>query len=238
VRTVTEPPGAGPPPEPTGPEARLPGVKGTVQIVEPTAAERTVARRAAESRATVPDLELSVEVDMGACLGLEAPQTAILVRAAALALREHPRANAAYRDGRFELYSRVNVGVTMVQDEMLVTATVFDADRKVLAELAAEIDELERRAPELTSPERSGATFTLTDLGRYGVSRASAIISAPQAAALAAGEIRHVPLVRDATVVPGDVMTLTLACDHRILYGAEAAGFLAHVRELLEQATL
>jgi pyruvate dehydrogenase E2 component (dihydrolipoamide acetyltransferase) len=186
----------------------------------------------------VPDLELSVEVDMGACEGLEAPPTAILVRASALALREHPRANAAYRDGHFELYSRVNVGVTMMHDDVLLTATVFDADGKGLPELAAEIDELQRRASELTSAERSGATFTLADLGRYGVSRATAIISPPQAAVLAAGEIRHAPVVRDAAVVPGEVMTLTLSCDHRILWGAEAAGFLAHIRELLEHGGL
>lgn len=219
-------------------EPPSPGVKGEVQIVEPTQAERAVARRSAETRATVPDLELSVEVDMGACIGLPAPSVAILVRATALALSEHPRANAAYRDGRFELYSRVNVGVTMPQLEGLASATVFDADRKGLSELASEIDELQRRAAELTSPERSGATFTLIDLGRYGVSRASPIVSPPQAAALAAGEIRHAPVVRDAAVVPGEVMTLTLACDHRILYGAEAAGFLAHVRELLERGAL
>jgi pyruvate dehydrogenase E2 component (dihydrolipoamide acetyltransferase) len=216
-------------------EPPAPGVKGEVQIVEPTQAERTVARRAAEARATVPDLEFSVEVDMGACVGLEAPSTAILVRAAALALREHPRANAAYRDGRFELYSRVNVGVVMPELSGILSATVVDADRRPLEELASEIDELRRRGAELTSAERSGATFTLIDLGRYGVSRASPIISAPQAAALAAGEIRHAPVVRDASVVPGEVMTLTLACDHRILYGAEAAGFLARIRELLER---
>jgi pyruvate dehydrogenase E2 component (dihydrolipoamide acetyltransferase) len=213
-------------------------VKGEVEIVEPTQAEHAVARRSAEARATVPDLELSIEVDMGASIGLPAPSTAILVRATALALREHPRANGAYRDGHFELYSRVNVGVTMPLLDGQVAATVFDADLKPLDELASEIDELQGRATELTSPERSGATFTLTDLGRYGVSRASPMISAPQAAALAAGEIRHVPVVRDAAVVPGEVMTLTLACDHRILYGAEAAGFLAHIRELLERGAL
>jgi pyruvate dehydrogenase E2 component (dihydrolipoamide acetyltransferase) len=215
-----------------------PGVKGAVRILEPTPGERTVARRSAEARATIPDLELSVEVDMAAAIGLAAPSTAALVRAAALALREHPRANAAYRDGHFELYSRVNVGVTMPQVDGQVAATVFDADRKGLSELASEIDELQRRASELTSPERSGATFTLIDLGRYGVSEASPVIFGPQAAALAAGEIRHVPVVRDAVVVPGEVMTVTLACDHRILYGAEAAGFLAHVRELLERGEL
>jgi pyruvate dehydrogenase E2 component (dihydrolipoamide acetyltransferase) len=219
-------------------EPPSPGVKGTVHIVEPSPAQRSVARRSAEARATIPDLELSVEVDMGACIGLEAPSTAILIRAAALALREHPRANAAYRDGHFELYSRVNVAVTMPQLDGQVAATVFDADHKGLPELALEVDDLQRRAPELTSAERSGATFTLLDLGRYGVSRTSPIISAPQAAALAAGEIRHAPVVRDAAVVPGELTTLTLACDHRILYGAEAAGFLAHIRELLERGEL
>jgi pyruvate dehydrogenase E2 component (dihydrolipoamide acetyltransferase) len=219
-------------------EPSSPGVKGSVQVVEPSQAERTVARRSAEARATVPDLELSVEVDMGACIGLAAPSTAIIVRAAALALPEHPRANAAYRDGRFEIYSRINIGVTLPQVEGQVTATVFDADRKHLAELASEIDELQRRAAELTSPERSGATFTIVDLGTYGVSRTSPIIFPPQAAALSAGEIRQAAVVREACVVPGEVMTLTLACDHRILYGAAAAGFLAHIREVLEGGAL
>ncbi len=220
------------------PEPPAPGIKGTVQIVEPSPAERAIARRAAEARATVPDLELSVEVDMGACLGLRAPPTAILVRAAALALSEHPRANAAYRDGHFELFSRVNVGLTMAHEDALLTVTLFDADRKELPELAAEVEEIARRAPELTSAERSGATFTLTDLGRYGVSRLTPIITPPQAAALAAGEIRRAPVVRDAAVMPGEVMTLALACDSRILYGAEAAGFLANVRDLLEGASV
>ncbi|HEY2437917.1 MAG TPA: 2-oxo acid dehydrogenase subunit E2 [Solirubrobacteraceae bacterium] len=222
----------------SAPEPPAPGIRGTVQIVEPSPAERTIARRAAEARATVPDLELAVEVDMGACLGLQAAPTAILVRAAALALSEHPRANAAYRDGHFELYSRVNVGLTIEHEDMLVTGTLFDADRKGLPELSAEVDELQLRASQLTSAERSGATFTLTDLGRYGVSRATPIISPPQAAALAAAEIRRAPIVRDAAVVPGEVMTLTLACDSRILYGAEAAGFLSHIRDLLETAAL
>jgi pyruvate dehydrogenase E2 component (dihydrolipoamide acetyltransferase) len=130
------------------------------------------------------------------------------------------------------------VGLTIAHDDMLLSATLFDADRKELPELAAEVDELRRRASELTSAERSGATFALTDLGPYGVSRATPIITPPQAAALAAAEIRRAPVVRDAAVVPGEVMTLTLACDSRILYGAEAAGFLAHVRDLLESAAL
>lgn len=214
-----------------------PGVKGTAQIVEPTKAEQAIARRAAETRATVPDLDLGVEVDMDACVRLaDFSTTAMLIKASALALREHPRANAAYRDGHYELYSRVNIGLVIAEGHELVTATVFDADAKSLAELTNEARELERRARELTPPERSGATFTLATLGARGISRATPLISSPQAAALAAGEVRHAAVVRDGSIVPGHVMTLELACDHRILFGADAAHFLARIRQLLERA--
>lgn len=209
-----------------------PGVRGTVEIAQPTKAEQAIARRAAETRATVPDLELAVEVDMDACLRLaDASTTAALIKASAQALREFPRANAAYRDGHFELYSRVNAGLIIAQGSELLTATVFDADVKSLGELSAEVDELERRARELTSPERTGATFTLAALG---VTRATPLIWGPQAAALGAGEVKQAALVRDGSIVAAQVMTLALACDHRILYGAYAAKFLARIRQLLE----
>ena len=209
------------------------GVKGTVEVVEPSRAEQAVARRSAEARATVPDLELAVEVDASACAALAGESiTPAVVRACALALREHPRANGAYRDGRFELYSRINIGVVLATDEELVTATVFDADTKGLAELTPEIAALEARAGELTPPERSGTTFTVWR--PEGVTSASPIISPPHAAALCAGEVREAALARDGAIVPGHVMTLTLACDHRILYGARATRFLGRVRELLE----
>jgi pyruvate dehydrogenase E2 component (dihydrolipoamide acetyltransferase) len=212
------------------------GIKGAVEIIEPTRSERAIARRAAESRATIPDISLSAEVDMTAALALiperSSSITALLVRAAALALRDHPRANAAYRDGRFELYSRINAGVVLPSSE---AATVLDADQKPLEQLAAEIDDLERRAAELTSPELSGATFTIA---QYLVTRAEAIITPPHAVALAAGEVREVPLVREGEVAAGAALTLSLACDARIVYGELAAGFLARIRELLESAEL
>ena len=215
------------------------GVKGTVDIVEPTKAEQAIARRAAETRATVPDLELAVEVDMDACMRLGGVSTtAALVKASALALQQHPRANAAYRDGHYELYSRVNVGLVIARGHELVTATVFDADRKSVDELTDEVQDLKRRSRELTPPERSGATFTLADPGAYGMSRATPLVSSPQAAALAAGEVRQAAVVRDGSIVPGHVMTLVLASDHRIFYGADAAQFLARIRQLLERADL
>jgi pyruvate dehydrogenase E2 component (dihydrolipoamide acetyltransferase) len=210
------------------------GVKGTVQIVEPSAAEGAIARRSAETRATVPDLELSAEVGADA-LRLDGDSVlATVVRASALALRDHPRANAAYRDGHFELYSRVNVGVVLPTEDQLITPTVFDADHKQIPELADEIASLQARAHELTSPERSGATFTVWSAD--AVTTASPIISPPNAAALCAGEVREAARVRDGSIVPGHVMALTLACDHRILYGAHATRFLAEIRAQLERA--
>ncbi len=216
-----------------------PGVKGTVEIVEPTKAEQAIARRAAEARATVPDLELAVEVRMDAWMQRsEFPVDGALVKASALALREHPRANSSYRDGRFELYSRVNVGLVIPRDSELLTATVFDADLKPLDELGAELQDLKRRLDELTPPERSGATFMLSTSGAHAVTRLAPLVWGPPAAALAAGELREAALVRDGAIVSGHVMTLALACDHRILYGEPAAAFLARVRQLLERAEL
>ena len=213
--------------------------KGDVRVEELSAAQRTIARRAAEARATVPDLELRADVEMTRSLELEGSVTAMLVRACALALKDVPKANAAYRDGRFEFYSRVNVGVVVATDDAYVVPTVFDADQKSLAALTGEIDELAERARsgQLSSPAFSGATFTLANVGVYGVP-SSNFVTHSQAAALAAGAIREAPVVRDGAVVVGRLMSVTLACDHRILYGAEAARFMLAVTSALEQAAL
>jgi pyruvate dehydrogenase E2 component (dihydrolipoamide acetyltransferase) len=212
------------------------GAKGEVRIEEPTRIERSLARRTAESRATVPDLELRADVDMELHRSRRGSLSALLVKACALALRAEPRANAAYRDGRYELYSRVNVGVAVPTDTAYVIATLFDADGKSLSEIATELEALRARARtgELTPPELSGATITLYDLSASGVTSASPVINPPHAAALAAGAIREVPVVREGAVVPGLTMSLTLACDHRVLYGPRAAEFLARITALLE----
>jgi pyruvate dehydrogenase E2 component (dihydrolipoamide acetyltransferase) len=226
--------------EAAGLSSEAAGLKGETRIEEPTHGQRTIVRRTAEARATVPDLELDTEVDIEACLRLAAESgcslTAILVRACALALRDVPQANAAYRDGRFELYSRVNVGVTIETEGAYAVPALLDADRKSLPELTSELEALTGRAHrgELTPPELAGTTFTLTDLGDHGVARSSAIVTPPQAAALVAGAIRSVPVLRDGAIVAGRVVTLTLGCDHRILYGARAARFLTCISDRLQ----
>lgn len=214
-------------------------LKGESIVEEPDRAARAIGRRAAEIRATVPDLELGRDVDASAAVEMvrsgEASLTAILARACALALRESPRANAAYRDGRFERYGRVNVGVTVQAGETSqLIAAVLDADTKSLTELTDEIGRLAARARdgELTPPEQAGTTFTLSDMSAHpGAQRWSALVISPQAAALTAGAPFPAPVLRDGAVVPGELISLTLACDHRILFGSRAAALLERIAE-------
>jgi pyruvate dehydrogenase E2 component (dihydrolipoamide acetyltransferase) len=166
--------------------------------------------------------------------------TAILVGACARALRTVPRANGSYRDGRFELYSRVNIGVVRATERAYLIPTVFDADRKSLADLSTELEQLTRgaQAGDLSPPAFSGATFTLSNVGELGVEASTIVVNSPQAAALAAGAIRHQPVLRDGEVVAGAAMAVTLACDHRILYGALAARFLTEITSALTDSSV
>jgi len=161
----------------------------------------------------------------------------MVVKACALALREHPRANGSYRDGLVHLYSRVNVGVAVAAEDALVVPTVFDADEKSLGEIARETRVLAEhvRAGTVTPPQLGGGTFTVSNLGMYGVRNFTAIVNPPQAGILSVGALAPRAVVHNGELAARHTLTLTLACDHRILYGAEAALFLAHVRELLEQ---
>ncbi|HYC81233.1 MAG TPA: dihydrolipoamide acetyltransferase family protein [Solirubrobacterales bacterium] len=224
--------------------------KGQVEVEELSKLQETVARRMAESKATAPHFYLTTEVDMGAAVAARARIKEIsgegdvvpsfndmVVKACAIALRRFPRANGAYRDGRFELYSRVNVGIAVAARDALVVPTVFDADRKGLREIAADARALAAKVRDatITPPELSGATFTVSNLGMFGIRSFDAVINSPQAAILAVGEIAERPAVRDGEVVAAQLMNLTLSVDHRILYGAEGAEFLAAVKGLLEE---
>ena len=254
--TATPSPTAEPAPEPESPTApptappAARGNKGAVTIEQLSRTQVQIAQRMAESRATVPDFTLQAEVDMQHAVVLReqlrrAARSAdvvpsyndMVVKACGMALREHPRANAAYRDGAFELYERVNVGIAVAAQDSLIVPTVFDADRKSLLDIAREARGLAERVRQrtITPAELSGATFTVSNLGMYGGARFAAIINPPQAAILAVGEVRETPVVHDGELAPGVRMSVTLTCDHRILYGAPAAEFLARIRALLEQ---
>jgi len=241
---------AGPADGAPGPDSSPETAKGEVTVEEPSKLQSTIARRMSESKATAPHFYLEAEIEMSRAVEARARLKAaagegevvpsfndMIVKACALALREHPRANGAYRDGRFELYSRVNVGVAVAARDALVVPTVFDADRKGLRQIAAEGRALAQkvRDGQITPPELSGGTFTVSNLGMYGIDNFSAVINPPQAAILAVGAIKERPVVRDGELDTAHVLEVTLACDHRILYGAPAAEFLARVRTLLEE---
>jgi pyruvate dehydrogenase E2 component (dihydrolipoamide acetyltransferase) len=219
--TVARPPAAG---------------KGDVRVLELTATQATIARRMVESATTIPVFTVSADVDMSLIAALrrgaqEEPGDVpsvndFIVKAAALTLRDFPRFNASYVDGRVECYSRINVGIAVATEDALLVPVVSDADRKTLAEIAADTRQLadaaRRRA--LRPEELRDGTFTVSNLGMFGVRSFTAIIDPPQVAILAVG-------------APGadGLMTATLSCDHRVVYGADGARFLSRLRELLER---
>jgi pyruvate dehydrogenase E2 component (dihydrolipoamide acetyltransferase) len=226
---------------PSAPEPAVSGAKGEVRTVELTRAQRTVARRMAESKATIPDFHVSVEADVTELLAA-LPETVTLddavIKAAALALRDHPRTNGAYADAAFQLHSRINIGVAVGGPDTLVAPTVFDADAKPVATIAEERRALAAKVEDNTiaSPELSGGTFTVASLSAFGVRSFTAVITPGQAAILATGApVQRMVLDASSTLVSRQLLTLTLSADHRILYGADAAAFLATVRERLER---
>jgi pyruvate dehydrogenase E2 component (dihydrolipoamide acetyltransferase) len=221
--------------------------KGETTTVALSRMQQTIARRMAESKATIPDFTLRSDVDMEECVALRSELKRIsdrqaptyndmVVKACALALREYPRANGSYRDGALALHSRINVGVAVAAQDALVVPTVFDADEKSLGEIARETRSLAERVRDatITPPELGGGTFTVSNLGMYGIESFTAIINPPQAAILSVGSVARRAVVREDELQARHTMTLTLVGDHRVLYGADAAEFLARIRELLQ----
>jgi pyruvate dehydrogenase E2 component (dihydrolipoamide acetyltransferase) len=233
----------------TAPAAAVETAKGGSSTVELSRLQTVIARRMAEAKATVPHFQVETEVRMDAAIALrgelkrladEGPAPSfndMIVRAAALALRAHPKANGSYVDAAFELHDRINVGMAVAADDALVVPTIFDADRKSLGEIGRDSRRLAERvrSGEATPPELAGGTFTVSNLGMFGMTAIYPVINPPQAAILGVGKTRAV-LQRgeDGEIEDASLMTLTLSCDHRILYGAEAAEFLAAIRDLLE----
>ena len=242
------------PPQPPPAHGAPPGeraataTRGESTAVDLTSAQQTVARRMAESKATAPDYVVEVEVDMTLAVNHreQLKFTAqpvpsfndMIVKAAALALRQYPRLNASYKDGRFELYGDVNVGIVVDAGDLLAVPVIASADRKGLAQIAYESRELTAavRDHRIQPAQLSGATFSVSNLGMYGVDRFTAIINPPQAAILAVGAIKRRPVIAEdgISLAIRQIMALTLSCDHRIVYGADAAEFLGAVRAWLE----
>jgi pyruvate dehydrogenase E2 component (dihydrolipoamide acetyltransferase) len=240
-----EAPAAAPAAAPAGDGASGRGATTTEDL---TRLQQTIARRMAESKATAPEFVITCEVDMEAAVAFRKQLKAasgddpapsfndFVVKASALALKEFPRANGAYRDGKFELYSRINVGIAVAGQDALIVPTIFDADSKSIGQISRDARALAGRVREgkITPPELSSGTFSVSNLGMFGIKRFAAVINPPQAAILAVGEMTPRAVVHDGEIAVRSIMELTLTCDHRILYGADAAQFLGRIRERLE----
>ena len=214
-----------------------------------SAVRRITARRLTES-ATAPHFYLTAIVDAGRLLGFRAEinqrlaasgvkisVTDLLVRACAVTLRAHPEVNASWGGDHILRRANIHIGIAVAIDDGLIVPVIRDADRKSIGEIASEAHVLadQARAGKLTPDEFTGSTFTISNLGMYGIDHFTAVINPPEAAILAVGAATEEPVVRDGQVVPATIMKLTMSIDHRVLDGATAAAFLHELVQVLEE---
>lgn len=224
------------------------GVEYAVELLSPI--RKTISRRMTESKQQFPHFYITMEVDIEAAMALRQQLNAALaegdkisvndlvVKAAALALRQFPHLNASLAGDEIHLHRRVNIGIAVALDNGLITTVVRDCDRKPLARIAREAKAMVARAREgrLQADDMVGGTFTISNLGMYGVDEFAAIINPPQAAILAVSAVRRVPVVdSEGNLVAGTRMKVTISADHRVTDGAEAASFLQALKAVLEQ---
>jgi len=219
---------------------------------------KTIARRLTESKQTVPHFYLTIDVDAGALAALREQMNAdlaastekgqeparisindLLVKACAIALRRVPECNAQFTPDSILIHRRVDISVAVAVPDGLVTPVVRDADKKTVATIAAEVRDLAGRAKtkKLRPEEMADGTFSISNLGMYGIDEFSAVINPPEGAILAVGQVRNEPVVQGDKVVPGKKLAMTLSCDHRVVDGAVGATFLKALRSLLEHPT-
>jgi pyruvate dehydrogenase E2 component (dihydrolipoamide acetyltransferase) len=229
------------PAAPAGPE---------VEVIEPTRMQATIAKRMAEARATIPDFNVTVEARVDEAVKLrqqlkesvpgaeKVTMTDLLMRACALALRKFPEVNTSWVEGRFQRKRSINIGLAVPPSQGLglLVPVVHDVDRKDLVQISIESRQVIERARSGRPGEHdlTGGTFSISNLGMYGVDEFVAIIDPPESAILAVGAIKDVPVVEDGRIVPGKVMRMTLSVDHRVFYGQTAAQFMAEVKRLIE----
>jgi pyruvate dehydrogenase E2 component (dihydrolipoamide acetyltransferase) len=213
---------------------------------------RVIASRLAESIGPVPTFYLTVEIEMDSTLGLRKqindtiPEDQkisvndIIVKAAAMASMRHPFVNSSYQDKTIRFYEQADVGVAVAIEEGLITPVVRGANLKGFGQIAAEIKELagRARAKKLQPEEYTGATFSISNLGMFGIKEFTAIINPPEAAILAIGGSNPMPVVRNGEVVVQNIMNVTMSCDHRVIDGATGAKFLQTFKQMLENPAM
>lgn len=207
---------------------------------------KVIARRLAESKFSAPHFYLSVSVDMDNAIAARKainalPDTKVsfndlVVKACAMALREHPTVNSSWREDVIRRNQHVNIGIAVAVDDGLLVPVVRFTDTKSLTSISGEVKEYAQKAKDkkLQPADWEGSTFTISNLGMFGIDEFTAIINTPDACILAVGGIQQIPVVKDGQVVPGNVMKLTLSCDHRVVDGASGAAFLNTLKTYLQ----
>ena len=218
-----------------------------------TQMRKTIAKRLAQSIGPIPTFYLTIEADMTRLMelrkranerleqdGVKASINDFIIRAVAAALARHPEVNASWGDNAIVRHNRVHIGVAVAVEDGLITPIIRDADRKRVRDIAVEVKELAGRAREkkLKPEEYTGATFSISNLGMFGIVEFTAIINPPEAGILAVGAVEEKPVVEDGDVVVRPRMRMTMSCDHRVIDGATGAKFLQTVQELIEDPML
>ncbi|WP_374165962.1 2-oxo acid dehydrogenase subunit E2 [Arcticibacter sp. MXS-1] len=212
-----------------------------------TQMRKTIARRLSESLFTAPHIYVTMSIDMDSAIAARAKMNEfspvkisfndMVIKAVAVALKQHPGVNSSWRGDKIRVNEHVNVGVAVAVDEGLLVPVVRFADGKSLSHISVEVKDFAQRAKakKLQPADWEGSTFTVSNLGMFGVDEFSAIINPPDACILAIGGIQQVPVVKNGAVVPGNIMKVTLSADHRVVDGAMGAAFLQTFKTLLEE---
>lgn len=235
--------------EPAPTIVNLPQYVGEERYTEKPASQmrKTIARRLSESKFSAPHFYLTVKVDMDSAMvartkinevaPVKVSYNDLVIKAVAAALKQHPEVNASWLGDKIRYNEHVNIGVAVAVDEGLLVPVVRFADGKSLSHISAEVKEFAQKAKDkkLQPADWEGSTFTVSNLGMFGIDQFTAIINSPDACILAVGGIQQVPVVKNGQVVPGNIMKLTLSCDHRVVDGAAGAAFLQTLKALLEE---
>lgn len=208
---------------------------------------KTIARRLSESLFTAPHFYLTMRIDMDAAVAARTQLNAdgktkisfndMVIKATALALKQHPKVNSSWLGDKIRYNHHVNIGVAVAVDEGLLVPVVRFADTLSLTQISAQVKDYAQKAKDkkLQPADWEGSTFTISNLGMFGIDQFTAIINPPDACILAVGGISQEPVVKNGAVVPGNIMKVTLSCDHRVVDGATGAAFLQTLKNLLEQ---
>lgn len=224
--------------------------KESYQDVPVSQMRKTIARRLSESKSAAPHYYLTMEIDMddairtresiNSVMGVKVSFNDIILKAVATALRHHPKVNASWHGDFIRMNNHIHIGVAVAVEEGLLVPVVRFADSKTLTQISAEVKDYSQRARDkkLQPQDWEGSTFTISNLGMYGIEEFTAIINPPDSCILAVGGIQQKPVVKNNSVVPGNVMKVTMSCDHRSVDGATGSQFLQTLKGLLENPVI